>query len=304
LIQYQPYDGQVFVSCPGGLLSESVIMRTTRLLMVLGLLIILIFVSTSSGTKQEYFHSESNGYSIATPDGWIQLPDSILRAHYRAIVSDKGVDIIDQFETAFLVKLPDNLSLEYPYLIIQVIKYSNLGIKRAPRKNELGHFLKAMTGLEIADVLKESLDNHLTDDSREQFSEIVGGKVYVNEQNMIYTYSLVVDMDIVGKVKGEVVGHIGRYAIVQLMFYSLDSDWSQFENERNLMFNSFQFDPAMAYNEAAEGPSRPGFWERRAMEALPVIVLLLIVAGIAVISGWVAGIARRHKHNERGNNPF
>lgn len=38
-----------------------------------------------------------------------------------------------------------------------------------------------------------------------------------------------------------------------------------------------------------------GFWERRAMEALPITVLMLIVVGIAAACGYIGGKIRQRK---------
>jgi len=38
-----------------------------------------------------------------------------------------------------------------------------------------------------------------------------------------------------------------------------------------------------------------GFWERRAMELLPITVLVFIVAGIALACGYIVGKVRQYK---------
>lgn len=48
-----------------------------------------------------------------------------------------------------------------------------------------------------------------------------------------------------------------------------------------------------------------GFWERRAMEAFPVIVLTLIVGGTSAVYGYIVGKTRQHKGtkpNDEQNN--
>jgi len=187
------------------------------------------------------------------------------------------------FEAALAVDWIDKW-LRYPYLLIQVIEYSDSGIKRPLTKNEITYFLKAITGLDVDDVIKESMEKHVSEDMRSIISDVALNKVSFDEQNMVYRFTIQSEMATVGKVRGLAVGHIGRYAAIQLMFYCLEPDWLSFENNRNLMFGSFRFDPGIRYEDAPS--DSPGILNRLGEAAARGMAYVLI----AVVLGLILGL--------------
>ncbi len=229
-----------------------------------------------TATEAKYFYSEGNGYSMSIPDGWTQVPDDILRQALDKSPSGEAKQrLLSQYEVVFQHEAAGR-RLQYPYVVVEVINYSEDGLNGQPNEDDFDYLAKDM-----ARKLSGVLDKN----------------------NRIYKFDLEMEVANLGKVKTQTVGHFGRYATVQLMFSDLNSHWSQSKADRDLIFGSFQFIPAVAYNEAAARPARPGFLERRAMEALPGIVLVLIVVGISVICGLIAGIAKRRKRNQLEDNP-
>jgi len=235
-----------------------------------------LYLDRCNATEAKYFYSEGNGYSMAIPHGWTQVPDDILRQALDKSPSGEAKQrLLSQYEVAFQHEAAGR-RLQYPYVLVEVINYSEDGLNGQPNEHDFDYLAK-----DIARKPSGVLDKN----------------------NRIYKFNLEMEVANLGKVKTQTVGHFGRYATVQLMFYDLKSHWSQSKADRDLVFGSFQFIPAMAYNEAVARPARPGFWERRAMEALPVTVLVVIVGGISAIAGLVAGIAKRRKRNQLEDKP-
>jgi len=217
-----------------------------------------LYLDRCKGTEPNCFHSEINGYSFTIPDGWTQVPDDILRQALDKSPSGEAKQrLLSQYEAAFQLEAAGG-RLQYPYVAVEVINYSEDGLNGQPNEDDF---------------------DYLARDMARKPSGVL------DKKNRLYKFDLEMEVANLGKVKTQTVGHFGRYATVQLMFSDLKSHWSQSKANRDLIFGSFQFIPAMAYNEAAARPVRPGFWERRAMEALPVTVLVLIVGGIGAICG-------------------
>ena len=57
----------------------------------------------------------------------------------------------------------------------------------------------------------------------------------LDQENKIFIAGMEMDVDNVGGVSGQTVGHFGRYSIVQVMFYDLKSNWSQSTADRELI---------------------------------------------------------------------
>lgn len=241
--------------------------------------------------EQHRFHSEANGYSIGVPTGWTKMPDSVLQETFKALFAKAAEPTNFVWEVAFQ-RDAESLWLQYPYAIIQVMKYSNFGLNRQIYRSELKTFTKTLSGLDVNDVM-----DGLSADAQDFISEAVLDEVLLDVENKNYLFGMEMDVAGVGKANGQMRGYFGKYAVIQVMFYDLESNWSDSTLERNTILSSFEFDPSMTYNEAAESPV--GFFERRAMEALPVIVLVLIVGGIGAAWGYIGRRIRQRAEQKQ-----
>jgi len=268
-------------------------MKTKKYLILV--LVVLFEIALSCDKRiaagQGLFHSEANGYSLKLPEGWIKIPDNIVHTTMNRLLSEKGQSEI-VIETAFQLEA-EGLWFQYPYTGVQVVTYSSFGLNRQLNEGEFENHVKGMSGLDIIDYTEQVL----TPIGQEIYPELAIGKIYLDSNKRLYLFGVEMELPSVGKIKGQVVGHFGRRSIIQVMFYDLESNWIQSKPERDFIFGSFQFDPAMAYNEAAE--SQVGFFERRAMEALPVIVLVLIVGGIAAAWGYIGRRIRQRDEQKQ-----
>lgn len=217
------------------------------------LVALLLPVDTHSAERQRVFHSEANGYSVTIPEGWKQVPDEVFEEMFKAVLTEEG-RTISNFEALFAVKWSDN-QVESPYLVIQVIKYSDYLGKQQLAQNEIAYFLKAVTGLDMNNAAQEARKN-MSDDAKSRMSDVSAGRVSFDEKRMVYRYGAQAEIAGVGKAKSVTVGHIGKYATVHLIFFCLELDWFRFENERNLMSDSFLFDQGMRYQDAPSKGSR------------------------------------------------
>ena len=223
--------------------------KSALLLLLVAFGTALLSVDTHSAERQRVFHSEANGYSVTIPEGWKQVPNDVLENSINMTLTGEGRRAYN-FEAAIATDSTDRW-LDYPYLLIQVIRYSGFVGKQDLKKNEIAYFLKAITGLDVDNAAQEARKN-LSDGMQSMVSDQTIGRVSFDEERMVYRFGVQSEIADVGKIQSSAVGHIGRYASVQLMFCCLESDWSRFENERNLMFDSFLFDQGMRYQEGVK----------------------------------------------------
>lgn len=247
--------------------------------LILVFLLELILCSVGSTIEQRRFQSRINGYSLIIPEGWSQVPEDVMNNSFNAALKAEARYKFD-FE-AFIAKEWTNELLVYPYLAIQIIKHPN---NRQLTQDEAPSLIAALTGLNVEEGVAEGVDQYGTEDIRKAMSDVAADKVSFDTQNMVYRNSFEAEVSGLGKVRGLMVGQIGRYAIVQLMFYCLESDWARFENERNLMVNSFRFDVGMRYEDV---PSAPSHMFDRLGRAFARGISLAIIAGVFVI---IAGV--------------
>jgi len=237
-----------------------------------------------AGSKR-HFRSEANGYSIAIPDGWVKVPDEIVTERFKFLSSTESKAAYS-FEMAFQQSSSGQWFV-YPYVLVQAMTYSKIGLDRQIQKSEFKKIISGLTGLDIDDVINENI----SDDAKGFISGGAIGEVLLDQENNLYVFGLEMNVDGVGKIQGQVAGHFGRHSIIQVNFYDLKSNWGQTATERELIQESFNFDPAMAYNEDAQ--KQVGFIGR----VLPFAVLVLILVGITVAWRYVK-IKASYKKND------
>jgi len=188
------------------------------------------------------YHSNENGYTLEIPNGWEQIPDNIIREYVRQLASEEGQSTIF-FETAFQPKAKEGLWFQSSYAIVQIVKYSNLFPNWQPKENEFEYLVKQMSGIDTVKVV----DKVLSPTARNFVTDSTIGEVYFDRNNKLYVFSLEIKQPNDESIKGQIVGHFGKYAIVQVMFYDSESNWSESEAERKIVLASFDFDPAFKY---------------------------------------------------------
>jgi hypothetical protein len=247
------------------------IMQTRCSLFLLSVVFLAVLFSSNvclAGSKR-LFQSEANGYSIAIPDGWVKIPDEILAERFKFLFST-GSKAVYSFEMAYQ-QSSSGQWFEYPYVLVQVMTYSKMGLNRQIYKSEFKKIISGLTGLDMDDVINE----HISDDAKGFVSGGAIGEVSLDQENNLYVVGLEMNVDGVGRIQGQGAGHFGQYSIIQVNFYDLKSNWNLTTAERELIQESFKFDPSVAYNEDAQKPA--GFIGR----VLPFVVLVLILVGIS-----------------------
>ena len=188
------------------------------------------------------YRSNENGYTLEIPNGWEQIPDKTIREYIRLLASEEGQSTIF-FETAFQRKAKEGLWFQSPYAIVQILKYSNFFPNWQPKENEFEYLVKKMSGLNTVKIVERIFSPV----ARDLVIASTIGEVYFDRNHKLYTLSLEIEKPNVENMKGQIVGHFGRYALIQVMYYDLESNWSQSEADRNLILGSFYFDPASKY---------------------------------------------------------
>lgn len=239
-------------------------------------------LDTHSAGRQRVFRSEVNGYSLTIPEGWGQVPNEILEEMHKYALTEAGRAAYDC--EAMLAVDWEGSAVEYPTLSIQILTYSDFFPERSLTKNEIAEGLEDILGLSMDDTAPAG-EKYMRDDVNSVLSDTDMGSISLDRERMVYRYSVQTEMPIFGQIQGVTVGHMGRYAIVQLVFACLESDWSRFENERSLMFDSFSFDKGMRYQDA---PSKLG----RGTVRIMVYALVGATVGlIGAMAKWVSGRA-------------
>jgi len=248
---------------------------------VLGLIALLaIPLSCCFAVGYRTLYCEDYGYSLAIPEEWIEVPASVVEEYDKLVIEGNyQIPVQRAFQRAEAEEW-----LEHPFVFVYAMRYSDLGINRQLYKNELKELVEELTGLDANKVFK-----HTATEFRELILDYDIGEAYLDSEKKVYVWRIEMNVDNLGRVKTSVVGHFGRRAVIQMGFFDLKSNWNQSKPERDLILESFHFDPAMTYSEAyGNRPSIPD-WAGRAFAkgagtALFFSIIALFVGGIGIVA--------------------
>lgn len=218
------------------------------------ILIILILLSAPLlshkfvvlGGEEQRFHSPTNGYSVVIPQGWRQVPQEVVNQAFKAGFAENKLTF--NIETVLAIEFNEN-ELKHPYAIIQVQSYSKYGVNQPLTKEEIEEVFKKITPeiLRLADTKVENMDEFLSEGMRGMISQMEFGKLYLDNENMSFLFGIDMEAANLGRLKGLTFGIYGRYALVKITFFCLESDWHRFGKARDVILHSFQFDAETDY---------------------------------------------------------
>lgn len=201
------------------------------------------------------YHSTACGYTLSIPDDWKQIPDSDLQRTMGAVANPNAPHPYS-FDAGFQ-QASDERSLTYPYLIVQILPYSNFGSGGQINEDQFPEVIKALTGAN----LKKAVDSQISPQAKSLIGGSSLGDPTLDTPNRRYIVPITMTVAGLGPVHGELAGFFGKDSLVQVMYYCKAADWDQYSPMMKTIANSFQFDPDRAYSvaEAAAHPSRSMF---------------------------------------------
>ena len=190
------------------------------------------------------FRSPKNGYSISLPGHWVRIPDSVLQTVQKAIFKP-GASPALSYEAAFQEGGSFGW-MKYPYVLVQVLPYSQFGASGEPEEKEFSKVVEAISGVKLDQVIRDVMSPA----ARGALKDTPNVTARLDAPNRRYFFSLSMNVVDVGTVRGEAVGYFGKEGVVQIMFYATPKDIARTANVRDRIFSSFKFDPAFAYDPA------------------------------------------------------
>jgi len=251
------------------------------------------------------FHSETNGYSVAIPRGWRQVPGEIVRQVFGIAFSESNLSF--DVEMVLAVEFSES-SLAYPYLVAQVKRYSKYGVNQPLKKNEIEDIFDSAIKTVNQAAHVDNLVNYLPEHMQEVVSAMHFGKVYLDRENMCFLQGTAIELPTVGKVKQVSLSSCGRQALVKMTFICPESDWDRFGYERSLILDSFHFDAGADYMGAASAVptykrterNDVSFWKDMAVD----IGVYGTIGGVLFAVAVVGSIVRKMKAKPRkGGTP-
>jgi len=233
----------------------------------------------------ETYHSESFGFSIDVPDGWVRVPDEVVQQSKMILFSRKAQTKII-FDAAFQQTEGDRW-FHHPYVVIQVCPYAFLGADHIPTEAEFPYLIERTSGSDG----QRMLDEMASDQAREAMTDSQQGEVELDREARRYRLPVAIEAPAIGTIRGEFTGFFGRRAIVQLMFYDLEGGWNDSAAVRQQLAGSFRFDANAAY---PAGPKR-ALADGRENGAMGWSSTILVGVAVLIVVGVVCAIALRRK---------
>lgn len=223
-------------------------MRTMRGLLVCAMLAITargVWGTMPGAGPGSHYSGLRWGYSVEVPPGWEQVPDDVVQSA-AAQMQKPGGKVV--FDAAFQAA-GSGRWLSYPYAIVQVIPYANLGLEGELPESQFAAVVKSLTG---SDAIKR-IDDAMPTTLRGKVSATGVHDAVLEPEQRRFHYALAMNVAGVGPVEGASTAYFGRNALVQVSYYALapgGPDAPAQEAAGRGLRNSLVFDPGHSYNPA------------------------------------------------------
>ena len=185
--------------------------------------VVVLFARPALGDGVE-FRSERSGYSLTLPDGLVRIPQEMVEEVKAVMFSGEGAQI--EYDAAF--QRGESAGwFTYPYLIVQVVRYEKEGVKRQLYESEFADVAKDLTNLDVEEVV----DQVVQPEFGEMLSESSVSAARLDVAGRQLTWSVKMNAEGIGEVVGNIFGHFGRNALVQVMYYSMADELPLYESD-------------------------------------------------------------------------
>jgi hypothetical protein len=230
-------------------------------------IVVTLYALAAGAETGASFHGDTHRYTLRVPDGWTPVPRQVIDTIMKVTASPQSQGKI-VFDAGFQ-RADASHDLAYPYVLVQVMPYKAMGVRRQPTEADIREVARQVTGMKVDDAI----DDALTPQAKGMVRNPEVGKVVVDMPRRAYRFNMQMAVAGVGPVKGYMAGYFGRNALIQVMYYERADDPAPREADRQAFLNSFKFDPAAAYDETQSQFS--GVWGG----ALISVVVAVVIAG-------------------------
>lgn len=248
------------------------------------------------------FHSDTNGYSVAIPEGWKVVPERTFRQLFGPAFSDNNLSF--DLEAVLALDFTED-SLAYPYVVVQVKKYAKYGVDQPLSKGEIQEVFDVLTEGVSQLGRAENMVTSLPENMQKVVSRMQSGQTYVDREHVSLLQGMDIEAPGVGKIRQAALWRCGRRAIVKIAFICAETGWDEFATERDLALDSLHFDATMDYEGAPVASAARGrkarnngsFWE----DMLVDVAVYGIIGGVMFAIGLIGNriCKMRTKSTER-----
>jgi len=160
------------------------------------------------------FHGTRWGYHLDLPADWKQVPDTDLRA-MAAVASSGDAPKAAVFDAAFQ-PLSCPQPFDYPYVVVQIVRYGDLGIRSPVESDRFESVMRSIIG-------RSGMRGVYLDASQQAGSPAFSpqvGEPSINRSRRRFTAITEVNIAGRGKVQGVVTGCFGGDAMVLACYYA------------------------------------------------------------------------------------
>jgi hypothetical protein len=237
----------------------------------------LIPVLASAALAQREYNSGLHGYSITIPEEWNAADNDFLRAFSRAI-SARGDNIryVGAFQAAGFAE-----GLDYPYVLVQAIRYTDLGYDGVPNLDARQEIFAEMTGMTVSDALQDS--------ASEQARAMIAGEPGIANASIDggtgeYTYDIQLEVVDIGAIHGRLIGKWGRQSILQAAYYAREENWPDHEAQADEILAGFHVVEGTIEPEKTNNPVISGALRGAAIGGAIIGAIVIAIIGLLVVA--------------------
>ena len=192
--------------------------------------------------KALQYTNRAKHYSFIVPNGWIEIPKSTIDQVMHRLADMTNSEFID-YTAGFQIK--SSKLFQYPYILIQ---------EHSLHTTSYDEFLKLFND----DRFKKQLTKKINEEYSEVLSNSSFDKPFVDRERQAMFINFDLNVAQIGKVKGLMAIFFGKDGIVQLNFYSKESEYKDNLPIFQQVIDSFHYEDGYQYqaNNKTQVPTK------------------------------------------------
>lgn len=264
-----------------------------RLLLLIGSICLLAAPNAYAWS----YNSFACGYSISIPDDWVQVPEETLAA--KAIDLPTTGHPASKIDVAFQPKRSAS-TLDYPYILVEVLRYSEMGIPQQVDDREINQIVQKTTGLDPANPFTE--DTQVVEGGGEV--EPLDGVLNFDNKSRRFTCSTAGRQANLGLTRTRQWGFFGKDAMVLVTLHEKGRGSDRLRDMARAVAGSFKFEIGREYQPAFTLSDALAM-TRQLVDAPNLgMVVTLVCVFTGVLFAVIALIANRRTHMYQQYNVY
>jgi len=214
----------------------------------------------------------NDGFTVTLPPGWVEIPQEILRNYEAALLEISQGKNLQKYSYGYQTSIAINW-LEHPYILVQVKRDGRIPEGQLKKYKKLKE--EFSEGGEKAEAMYSGF-----------LSNAKQGETIYDDENHVLWSTLLMTVAEIGNVKALIAVKLTEFGFVQIMGYSIEEEFNQYEPIYKSMVNTLSLNEKDAYKPRLTD-NAPVLWGINLGQSAIAGIIAGAIGGLIALVGFL-----------------